>query len=177
MRRISTILLLFLALPMTARADDAAKRAKIQQLFTVMRMESTLHQVMDSIEKNIIPMTQQMFGGDVPPAMKQQVTDLQKQMFGLIEQEMGWKTMEPAYTEIYARNFTEGQIDDLIAFYQSPTGTAYLDKVPTLTNESMQAAQAKVTTLQPQIRQMIEDFATRNAEAIRKAKALQKSGS
>lgn len=177
MRRIAALLLLFLALPLTARADEASKRAKIQELFTVMRMEQTLQQVMDAMEKSVIPMTQQIFGGNVPPTMKTQVADMQHQMFGLIEQEMGWKTMEPAYTEIYARNFTEEQIDDLIAFYKSPTGTAYLDRVPTLTTESMQAAQAKITALQPEIRQMIEDFTTRNAEAIRKAKALQKSSS
>ncbi len=89
---------------------------------------------------------------------------------------MGWKEMEPAYVEIYARNFTEEQIDDIVTFYKTPTGAAMLEKLPAITTEGMQAAQAKMITLQPQIRKMIEDFASQNAEAIKRARAMRKSG-
>lgn len=143
MRRVATLLLVLLSLPFTAHADDASKRAKIQKLFTVMNLDLTLHQLMEAMEKNILPMTEQLFGGDVPESMKKQVADLQRQTFDLIDQEMGWKTMGPVYAEIYARNFTEEQIDDLIAFYKTPTGAAYLEKTPAIAVESMQAAQAR----------------------------------
>jgi hypothetical protein len=176
MRRLAILLIAVLAFPLAARADEASKRAKIDELFTVMHMDRTMQQLMDAMEKQVIPMTQQMFGGGVPEPLKQQVADMQKQMFQLIEQQMGWKAMEPAYVEIYARNFTEDQIDDIVAFYKTPTGAALLDKLPALTTEGMQAAQAKMVTLEPQIKKMIDDFAKQNAEAIKRAHAMQKSG-
>ena len=176
MRRLAVILVASLLLPVSAHADDASKRAKLEQLFNEMHMDRTLKQTMDAIEKSVVPMTQQMFGQDVPEPMKKEVADFQKQLFDLIEDQMGWKGMEPAYIEIYARNFTEEQIDDLVAFYKTPTGQALIDKVPTITAEAVPIAQAKMATLQPQIQKLIQDFAAKHVEEIKRARATQKSG-
>lgn len=176
MRRIAVLLLVFFALPLSSRADDASRRAKLDELFTIMHMDRTMQQTMDAVEKSIVPMTQQMFGRDVPDPLKKDVADLQQQMFALIEDQMGWKAMEPAYVEIYSHNFTEQQIDDIIAFYKTPTGQALIDKLPAITTEGLQAAQAKMVTLQPQMRKLLDDFAQKHAEEIKRARATQKSG-
>jgi len=177
MRRLATVLLVLLVLPLSARADDASKRASIHDLFEVMHIDSTMQTLMQTVKSSVIPMTRQMIGPTVPDTLKAQVSDLQDQLFVLIEQEMGWKTMEPAYIEIYARNFTEEQIDDLIAFYKTPTGQVMLAKTPDIARESMQAGIAKMTTLQPEIRRLIQDFAAQHAEEIKRARAMQKSPS
>ena len=176
MRRLAAILVASLFLPLSARADDATKRAKLEQLFDAMHMDRTMKQTMDAIENSVIPMTQQMFGKDVPEPMKKEVADLQKQMFGLIEEQMGWKAMEPTYIEIYSHNFTEEQIDDLVAFYRTPTGQALIEKLPAITAEAIPAAQAKMVTLQPQMQKLIQDFAAKHAEEIKRAHTTQKSG-
>jgi hypothetical protein len=176
MRRLAIILTASFLLPLSARADDASKRAKIEQLFDAMHMDRTLKQTMDAIEKSVVPMTQQMFGQDVPEPMKKEVADFQKQLFNLIEDQMGWEGMEPAYIDIYARNFTEEQIDDLVTFYKTPTGQALIDKLPTITAEAAPIAQAKMVSLQPQIQKLIQDFAAKHIEEIKRAQATQKSG-
>lgn len=176
MRRLAAILVASLFLPLSAHADEASKRAKIDELFSAMHLDRTLQQTMDAVEKSVIPMSQQMFGRQVPDPLKKDVADMQKQMFALIEQDMGWKAMQPAYEEIYARNFTEEQIDDLIAFYKSPTGLAFIEKTPTLVSEGTEAAQAKMATLGPQMQKIIADFAAKHADEIKRARAAQKSG-
>ena len=40
---------------------------------------------------------------------------------------------------IYARNFTVPQMDDMIAFYRTPTGQALLERMPTVTAEAATA--------------------------------------
>jgi len=72
---------------------------------------------------------------------------------------MGWKVLEPDYVDIYAKNFTDEQLDAILAFYKSPAGSALVEKLPTLTTQGMQLAQTRMAALQPQLKQMIEDFA------------------
>jgi hypothetical protein len=54
---------------------------------------------------------------------------------------------------------TDEQLDAILVFYKSPTGIALVEKLPTLTAQGMQLAQSKIILLQPQMKQMIEDFA------------------
>lgn len=177
MRRLAFAALAFFLLPLSAHADDASRRAKVEELFTIMHMDRTLQTTMKAMENSVIPMTEQMFGTKVPDSLKSEVADMQKQLFDLIEDQMSWKSLEPTYVDIYVRNFSENQIDDLIAFYKSPTGQAMLEKTPELVQESMQASMTRMTTLQPQIKQLLDHFAAQHAEEIKRARAEQKSGS
>jgi len=43
---------------------------------------------------------------------------------------------------IYARNFTPGEMREMTAFYRTPVGQKLLEKLPTVTQESMRAGQA-----------------------------------
>ena len=60
---------------------------------------------------------------------------------------------------MYAKNFTDEQLDAILAFYKSPAGVALIEKLPTLTTQGTELAQARVATLMPQLKQMIADFA------------------
>lgn len=46
------------------------------------------------------------------------------------------KAMEP----VYAKHFTKGDIDAIVAFYSSPTGQKMVTEMPAVTREAMQAA-------------------------------------
>jgi len=48
--------------------------------------------------------------------------------------------MLAAITDIYDRQFTRAEINDLIAFYQTPTGRKAIRTLPTIIKESMGAA-------------------------------------
>jgi hypothetical protein len=190
MRRSTAIALLALALPVAAVAqnalsrpktapavDDSAKRAKLHVLFDEMHIDTNMQQIIDNLKNNVIPMTESSLGDHVPQSLQNQVMEMQKEMFDLIEQQLGWKTLEPMYVDIYAKNFTNQQIDDLIAFYKTPTGQAYISKVPEITNEAMQATMTKMNSLQPQMQKLMDDFKQQNAEALKEAQTNQKSGS
>jgi hypothetical protein len=44
----------------------------------------------------------------------------------------GWQSAEPTLQHLYAQQFTEAELRDLIAFYRSPTGQKSVAKLPEL---------------------------------------------
>jgi hypothetical protein len=157
---------LILSVP-SARADEASRRAKAKEMLTLMHMDTTMSKMMDNMMQQMSAMSKQMGGGNsnVTPEQQARLDDFQKKVFALIETQMSWKSLEPDYIDLYAKNFTDEQLDGIITFYKSPAGVAMIEKLPTLTNEGMQLAQTKMTAIQPQLMQMIQDFAKSSAPA------------
>lgn len=61
-------------------------------------------------------------------------------------------------SDIYARNFTEKELSDLLAFYQSPSGRSMIAKTPQLMHDSMAVIAPMVPDMQ---RDIITDFCNR----------------
>ena len=60
--------------------------------------------------------------------------------------------------QIYARDFTEQELSDLLAFYQSPTGRSMIAKTPQVAHDTMAAVIPLVPNMQ---RNLIDDFCVR----------------
>ncbi len=77
----------------------------------------------------------------------------------LIHQEMS--TMEarfdPLYAGMYARTFTDNQLNDLLSFYSSPTGRMLVAKTPELARQSQLAVAPLIPVMQ---RDMVEKIFT-----------------
>lgn len=158
MKRFLALALLLFVLPLSSRADDASKHAKIDHLFEIMQMDALSKQITSAIMQQTTAMSKQMIGDKLDPALQKKLEDFQKRMMDLIMSQVGWKAMEPEYADLYAKTFTEQQIDDLLAFYTSPTGKVFIEKTPELTKGGMQLAQERLKTLQPQVKQLLDDF-------------------
>jgi uncharacterized protein len=170
MKRIALLLAPCLALVLSvpsAHADEASRHAKAKEMLTLMHMDTTMSKMMDNMMQQMSAMSKQMGGGNgnVTPDQQARLDEFQKKVFALIETQMSWQNLEPDYIDLYAKNFTDEQLDGIITFYKSPAGIAMIDKLPTLTNEGMQLAQTRMTAIQPQLMQMIQDFAKSAAPA------------
>lgn len=159
MKRIALLLAFVLCLPLTAHADDASRRAKAQEMLTLLHMDRLMDQMMNGMMEQMNTATRQLGGDSIKAEDQAKIDEFQKKIFQLIQSQMSWKALEPDYVNIYANNFTDEQLDAILVFYKSPAGVALVDKLPTLTNQGMQLAQAKMVALQPQLRQMVADFA------------------
>ena len=158
MKRLALLLTLVLYLPLIAHADDASRHAKAQEMLTLMHLDRVMDQVMNNMMQQMSTMSKQLGGNTVKPEDQAKLDEFQKKAFDLIQSQMGWKALEPDYVDIYAKNFTDEQLDAILVFYKSPAGIALVDKLPTLTAEGSQLAQAKMTALQPQLRQLIQEY-------------------
>lgn len=70
---------------------------------------------------------------------------------------MGWEAMAPALIEVYRKVYTEQEVQDMLAFYRTPTGRSLVRKQPLVMQHSMEAMQVRMKTLEPAIRKLIEE--------------------
>lgn len=159
MKRFLLISALLLCLPLSSRADDTTKRAKVQEMFDVIHMDRLMSQTMDAVMKQMTTMTDQMIGSDLSPEKKAKMAAFQARVLQAIEEQVGWKAMEPALVTLYAQTYTEDELDAILVFYKSPAGRSMLEKMPQLTAQSMQLSQQRLVAMQPQLKQMIDEFA------------------
>lgn len=93
----------------------------------------------------------------LPPAARQQIQTMQRQMVQILREEMAWEKVQPIYRQIYKETFTQEEIDGMLAFYRSPAGQALLKKTPQATKRAKQIAHNR---LLPRITQRMADLAT-----------------
>jgi hypothetical protein len=159
MKRWIVVLVMLLAIAPGARADEASKRAKVQDLFVTMHMDRTMAQLMDMVMKQVQQVTGSMPGADkITPEQKKILDDFQKRVDDMVSGSLGWKALEPEYVTLYSNTFSEEEIDGLLTFYKSPVGQVLLDKTPELTTQGGVIAQAKMAALQPKMNAMLEDM-------------------
>jgi uncharacterized protein len=160
-------------LPLTTlvgRADDVSEAAKIHELLKLTKVERTLVQVQEqNLDQMKSSVFQQMFPVKLTPDQKAQVDSLADKVAALMAKALSWNDLEPEYTKIYAKTFTEQQIDDLLAFYRTPTGQVIVDKMPVLLKESTVVVQQRVAAINPELQSLLKDFMANAAKSAPKA--------
>lgn len=153
----SVFALCLLAAPLSAHADDTTKRAKIDEVFTLLHLDALMQQ-MSSLAQQQAKANMQTMAPNTDAATKAKADEFMAKMFNLINQELSWKSLEPEMAKIYSDNFTEAQIDDILVFYRSPTGKAMVEKLPQLTQQSMQIAQQRMADLEPKMKALADEM-------------------
>jgi len=100
----------------------------------------------------------QLFGPDISPENKAKFDVLQEKILQTVDAQVGWKVLEPQYVRLYTDTYTEEEINGIVAFYKTPAGAAMIAKSPELSTKSIQLVQSKMAAVQPQLKQMVEDF-------------------
>jgi hypothetical protein len=158
MNRVALLLVLALSLPLTARADEASHRAKAQQMMALLHTDKNVQQVVDNIGREVAEAADKAVGADPTPEKKAKLNDFEQQAHQLIDAQLGWKSLQAGFTDIYAKAFTEEQLDSIIAFYKSPAGIALLDSMPDVNTEIGKLGQSRVAAVQPQLQQLYSTF-------------------
>lgn len=158
MKFFAPFLVVFLCIPLAARADEASHKAKAEELTTVLHLDRMVSGVTDNAIRQTDAFTAQHYGGSVPPAVSVSLAEFQKKLKDFLAPQLGWDVVKPDFVKILEDNFTEEQIDAIIAFYKSPAGVVFEQKMPAVQQELGKVLQSRVQGLQPQVRQMFEDF-------------------
>lgn len=141
-------------------ASQPPSAASIQQLLQAAQA----HKMLDAMQANIDGMmrkaSEQALDGQPADAGEQKIIDAQTaKLSALMKSQLSWSSLEPMYVDIYSKNFTQKEVDDMIAFYKTPSGQAMMAKMPAVMGQVMQIMQGKMATLTPQLRQISEDTA------------------
>jgi hypothetical protein len=153
MRPIATAALRICIFWLSAFGQQPAKQAKIEKILTLTNTQATIDQMFNQMKG----MAASQFPPSATPeerAKAQQITD---KIMDLVRERMTWDKMRPEYVKIYDATFSDSEIDGLLVFYQSPTGRAYVEKMPVLLAKSGQIAQKMLGDLMPEIQRIARE--------------------
>lgn len=158
-RRMILLFAIFLfALPY-AHADDASKKAKIEEMFTILKMDSLMKQMMNQGLTQGKQTVKSMMGDTpVTPADQKIIDDALAKMIVVISDVISWEKLRPAYVDLYASAYSEEEVDGILAFYKSPVGQALLAKTPELITKSSAIVNGRMQELGPKMREVMDDL-------------------
>ncbi|MDQ6861093.1 MAG: DUF2059 domain-containing protein [Verrucomicrobiota bacterium] len=128
--------------PSFARADEASHRQSAEALLNLMGMESLLSQ---SIDQMLAMQVKQN------PA----IAPYQGEMKSFLGKYMSWPSMKEDMVKIYTDEFTEAELKELTAFYNTPLGKKTVQKMPALMARGAEMGQKRVQEHLPELQAAI----------------------
>ena len=134
-----------------AVAQEEPKDKKLVELVNVLDMDSMLESMYSQMEVMMQNMATEM---GVSPSEQPIFDEYYSKMTLLMRETMSWEKIEPEVIRLYERNFSEEEIDGMLAFYKSEAGQAILKKMPVVMNESMQLGHNLMKETIPQLQEI-----------------------
>ena len=145
--RNSILLSLLLSASIACSAAPASTES-INTLLVVTKSEAmvtTMHAQMEQMMSQTL--TGMLGGRKITEEQKRAIEAALKQFSIVMKEELSWANMKPMYISIYQETFTQEEIEGLIAFYRSPAGAAFIDKMPVIMQKSAVIMQARMPQL------------------------------
>lgn len=106
-----------------------------------------------------------MMGLKLDAAQQKRLDDFTLKVEKLVEDGLSWGKLKPDFVKLYAEQFSEAELDDMIRFYQTASGKAMVEKQPALMTASGAITQKRMLEIVPQMQQLMKDFAAELAAA------------
>jgi hypothetical protein len=120
----------------------------LDTLLVVSKTESLINSMYAQIEQLMAQTMQQAIAGKTLTAEQREAVEAApKQFVEIMKNELSWANMKPMYINIYQETFSQDEIDGLIAFYRSPAGAAFIDKMPLVLQKTNVAMQSRIPPL------------------------------
>lgn len=145
------IFTLLLSISTTSLAGDSAKNEKLNELLSILNMDSMIETMYSQMETMMQNMSEDM---GVSAAEKPIIDKYFSEMTLIMKEEMNWEKMKPEVITIYERHFTTKEIEDMLTFYRTDTGKSLITKLPVVMQESMQMSQQFAQNILPQIQEI-----------------------
>ncbi len=151
MRRSVVLLFSLCALPAMLRADDASKRAKVEQMLTLSKVDSIAQQMLSNVPGRVKQVaSQQVLARNAStPEQKKITADYLEQMGSIAQKGATWESVHPKLVDLYMQAFTEPDLDSIIAFYKTPAGQVLVAKTPEVSSQTVVLLQNTVNALEP----------------------------
>lgn len=151
---ILSILVMAILSPGMAFSQDM-KKELAEDLLMTMNMPNILKQ---SINKELDAQIRQN------NKLKKYRTVMQEFLY----KHMSWEGLGDALIDMYAAEFTEAELRDLIAFYRTPTGRKSVEKMQLLTNRTAEIGAFRIQQNMGELEQLLREAAKNKDDASQK---------
>lgn len=149
------VLLLSLGCLAPVSASEVDKSTSIEKLLDITNSKDIVTSILSQAEQMMSNMGAQM---GVRPNEQQYFDEFSRKAFELMEREMSWDILQDHFVELYAANFTEKEVNDMITFYETDTGKSMIEKMPQVIQESLQLSQSVMVSVMPQIQDLAREL-------------------
>lgn len=160
---LASIFLLGTALTRAADNDEPARRAAAENLLAAMHTEQMVDQgltrmltVVDRFDASVAQAP-----GATPEALEK-VKAASEEARDTIRKELGYATLKDEFAKDYAEAFTEAELKEITAFYNSPAGQKLVEKQPGVNDKVAQVSQQKLRAVWPPTLQKLREVAQKN---------------
>jgi|HubBroStandDraft_6_1064221.scaffolds.fasta_scaffold161325_3 hypothetical protein len=161
MRTVLLAVLLLQVAPALAQQGPPSAES-LRQLFAASHVNKFLDAYMAQLDSGIQAGMRSALNGKTPNARQQQILDdMRARIVELFRESLTWEKLEPTMTEIYRKDFTQREVDDMLKFYRSPTGVAMIDKMPLVMQQASQSVQGMLPPLIEKLQQVQKEGAAR----------------
>lgn|GEM_PF-563035 len=142
--------------------NDRASTTSIEQLMTITQSEKMMDTVKTQSHTLWKQMIQQMIDQKQINPQRQDdmalfLNKLEPKFVTIMDQNMSWDKLKPLLIQIYQDSFTQKEIDDQIAFYNTPSGQSMIQKMPIVMQRSMTVMQQQYAPMMQQMAVAIEE--------------------
>lgn len=130
---------------------DAAKRADIEQLLSLMRATDMAKASMGQVAGQLVQQQQQQN----PRFTAEHARALIEAQQAVVDENLG--TLGELFVQLYHRHFGAEDIRQMLVFYRSDTGQRLLQAMPALNRESIEAGMQFGRLLAPKIEQRVQE--------------------
>lgn len=139
--------------PITAAETDKIKVA--DELLVLTNAEKTAAEIRGQMAAMLAA---QIRNTSVPDSMREKLVRFQQQITDIVFEELSFSNMRPLYAESYAATFTLDELNGLVAFFKTPLGRAYVEKIPMLSKQIIALAQKQMANAAPRIKTLRDEF-------------------
>jgi len=129
--------------------------------------DSVIHQL-DGMTESIVAHT--FHGKGVSPQAVQLEDAARKRLQAIIREDLSWDKMAPVYVRIYTRNFSQAEVDEITAFYQTKAQQAYAARIQQITKDTFGEIQQRIGPIMQKMQDAMKE-AKDQVDAAEKAAA------
>lgn len=146
-----------------ARAEPPSA-ASLDKLLAVTQAEKLTDSVVQQVNATMRPMMEQALETKSLTAEQRErankfMSSFVEKMNKIMADELSWDRMKAMNLQIYGEAFTQQEVDDLIVFYESPTGKAFVEKMPLVMQKSMTLMQQRMGPMMARIQAAAKETA------------------
>jgi uncharacterized protein len=135
----------------------------INELLDVMNMPRMMDQILTNMDQEIKSgmqrgLQQSLRGREPTAEQRAEVDKFQKKLMGIMRDELTFDKVKDIYVRVYRETFTQEEVNGLIAFYKSPAGKAYVEKVPSVMQRAGAEMQSRIGPMVQKLNIMQQEF-------------------
>jgi hypothetical protein len=95
-------------------------------------------------------------GQQISPQIQKDIDKRISETMSGFKEILDWSKLEPMYVRVYQKSF-KGEVDGMIAFYETPAGQAVINKMPVVMQNTMNEVQQMMAPAVQRIQRMQQD--------------------